>query len=163
MPEAQATPNSWSDYDPSNCSVAEAVNVLSDRWSWLILRDAFQGTTRFEEFQQHLGISRDVLAARLKHLVSHGILRRQAYREPGSRTRQEYRLTKAGVDLQPALIALLNWADTHMRETDERALIVTHSGCGSPVRSVLRCAEGHDIAPHEVQLLPGPGAKLRRS
>lgn len=160
--EAQASPPSWTDYDPSNCSVAAAVSVLSDRWTWLILREAFQGTTRFEVFQQRLGISRDVLAARLKQLVSQGVLRLEPYRAPGSRTRKEYRLTRAGVELQPALIALLNWADTHLREPGERALVVTHSECGAPVRAVLQCEQGHDVPPYAVELSPGPGAQLRR-
>lgn len=159
--QAETAPTSWGDYDPSNCSVAAAVSVLSDRWTWLILREAFQGTTRFEGFQQRLGISRDVLAARLKHLVSHGVLRLEPYRAPGSRTRQEYRLTRAGVELQPALIALLNWADNHLRSPDERALVITHSDCGAPVRAVLRCEEGHDVEPYAVDLQPGPGAQLR--
>jgi len=159
--DAQATPPSWSDYDPSNCSVAAAVSVLSDRWSWLILREAFQGATRFEVFQQRLGIARDVLAVRLRHLVSQGVFRLEPYRVPGTRTRNEYRLTRAGVELQPALIALLNWADTHMRNPDERALIVTHSACGASVRAVLRCEQGHDVPPNEVVVLPGPGAQLR--
>jgi DNA-binding HxlR family transcriptional regulator len=161
--EAHAAPPSWADYDPSNCSVAAAVSVLSDRWTWLILREAFQGTTRFEVFQQRLGISRDVLAARLKHLVSQGVLRLEPYRSPGSRTRQEYRLTRAGVELQPALIALLNWADDHLRDPEERALVITHSDCGAPVRAVLRCEEGHDVPPYAVDLRPGPGAQLRHS
>lgn len=159
--DSPAASPSWSDYDPSNCSVAGAVAVLSDRWTWLIIREAFQGTTRFEVFQQRLGISRDVLSARLKHLVSQGVLRLEPYRAPGSRTRQEYRLTRAGVELQPALIALLNWADTHLRDPEERALVVTHTDCGAPVRAVLRCEEGHDVPPYAVELQPGPGAQLR--
>jgi DNA-binding HxlR family transcriptional regulator len=153
----------WADYDPSNCSIAAAVGVLGDRWSWLLLREAFQGTTRFEVFQQRLGIARDVLAVRLKRLVEAGLLRREPYRPVGSRTRHEYRLTRAGVELQPALIALLNWGDTHLRAPGERALHVRHATCGAPVHAAVRCENAHDVPPEEVVVLPGPGARRRSS
>lgn len=151
----------WAEYDPSNCSIAAAVGVLGDRWSWLLLREAFQGTTRFALFQQRLGIARDVLTVRLNKLVEAGLLRREPYRPAGGRTRYEYRLTRAGVELQPALIALLNWGDEHLRAPEERALHVRHTTCGAPLHAVVRCEQGHDVPPEQVTVAPGPGARRR--
>lgn len=96
------------------CPVARALEVLGDKWTLLILRDALTGVRRFDDFERHLGISRPLLAARLKRLVAEGILARHPYRPEGERLRHEYRLTPKGADLRLALIALKEWGERHM-------------------------------------------------
>src|ERR1700760_4557585 len=93
------------------CTVAKTLEVLSTRSAFLILREAFYGTTRFDDFADRVGISEPVTAARLRELVDHGLLEREDYREPGQRTRQRYRLTPKGADLFPVLVALMQWGD----------------------------------------------------
>ena len=101
-----------------------------------------------------------VLAARLRTLVGHGVLDAVPYREPGTRTRHEYRLTERGLELYPVMIALLNWGDAHRVGVEGPPLEVTHTGCGEPVRAVVRCADGHELAsPREGRVRPGPGAR----
>ena len=89
------------------CTIAKTLDVISTRSAFLILREAFYGTTRFDEFAQRVGISEPVTAARLRELVDEGLLEREDYREPGQRTRQRYRLTPKGTELFPALAALM--------------------------------------------------------
>jgi DNA-binding HxlR family transcriptional regulator len=92
-------------------SLAEALDVIGNRSALLILREALCGTTRFGEFAQRAGISEPVTAARLRELVSHGLLEREDYRCPGQRTRQSYRLTTKGAELLPAIVALTQWSN----------------------------------------------------
>src|SRR3977135_1679764 len=99
------------------CTIAKALDVVSTRSAFLILREAFYGTTRFDDFAERVGISEPVTAARLRELVEHGLLERADYREPGQRTRQRYRLTTKGAELLPALVALMQWGG---RWLDER-------------------------------------------
>src|SRR5438105_12461146 len=100
--------DSWT---ADRCTIAKAVDVVSTRSAFLILREAFYGTTRFDDFAERAGISEPVTAARLRELVDEGLLERQDYREAGQRTRQHYRLTPKGVDLFPALAGLMQWGD----------------------------------------------------
>src|SRR3954452_8747479 len=93
------------------CTIAKSLEVISTRSAFLILREAFYGTTRFDDFAERAGISEPVTAARLRELVDEGLLEREDYREPGQRTRQRYRLTPKGADLFPALVALMQWGD----------------------------------------------------
>src|SRR5256885_7840978 len=93
------------------CTIAKALDVVSTRSAFLILREAFYGTTRFDDFAQRVGISEPVTATRLRELVDHGLLEREDYREPGQRTRRRYRLTDKGADLFPVLAALMQWGD----------------------------------------------------
>src|SRR3954469_19321890 len=100
-----------SGWTASRCSVAKALDVLGARSAFLILREAFYGTTRFDDFAQRVGLSESVTAARLRELVGEGLLEREAYQEPGQRTRHRYRLTEKGADLLPVLVALMRWGD----------------------------------------------------
>ena len=113
--------------------------MLSTRSALLILREAFYGTTRFDDFAERVGISEPVTAARLRELVDEGLLEREDYREPGQRTRQQYRLTEKGADLFPVLVALMKWGD---RWLDDRGgpIELLHRDCGEPVgrRAALR-------------------------
>jgi DNA-binding HxlR family transcriptional regulator len=98
----------------SSCAVARSLAVLGERWTLLVLRDALDGTTRFEDFRTSLGIAPDVLSDRLATLVEAGVLTRHAYREPGLRTRHEYLLTDAGRELHVVVGALQQWGDAHL-------------------------------------------------
>ena len=148
------------DFDSGTCSVARSVEVLGDRWTILVLRDVFNGARRFDDIQRHLGVARDVLAKRLGALVEEGVLDRVAYREPGHRTRYEYRLTQAGRDLRPVLIALIAWGDRYRAEADGPPIVLTHEECGAPVTLAVECAHGHRVAPEtRLRINPGPGAR----
>ena len=125
------------------CSVAATLAIVGEQWALLALREVFLGVRRFDAIQEATGAPRAVLSRRLQSLVEAGVLARQEYREPGSRGRQEYRLTAAGRELQPVLTALMQWGDTHLAGADGPPLVVTHTDCGAPVRSVLVCEEGH--------------------
>ena len=116
---------------------------MGDRWTLLILREAFYGVRRFDSMQRDLEIPRTVLSGRLARLVKLGLIRRQAYREKGHRARHEYRLTKKGRDLYPALVALMQWGDRYLRKRGDPALDLFHKGCGHQIFACLICAQGH--------------------
>jgi DNA-binding HxlR family transcriptional regulator len=132
------------------CPIAGTLDVLSARSAFIVLREAFYGATRFEEFVRRAEISEPVAAQRLRELVQEGLLRREDYREPGQRTRQRYVLTEKGADFLPALVALMQWGDRWL-ERDSRVEL-RHEGCGAQVRAELRCADGHDVERGEVEL-----------
>jgi DNA-binding HxlR family transcriptional regulator len=126
------------------CTIAKAMEVLSTRSALLIMREAFYGTTRFDDFAERVGLSQPATSARLRELVDEGLLEREDYREPGQRTRQQYRLTPKGADLFPVLAALMRWGD---RWLDDRGgpVELLHRDCGEPVEVSLRCAAGHEL------------------
>src|SRR6266446_812745 len=105
--------NAWT---ADRCSIAATLDVVATRSAFLILREAFYGTTRFDDFAERVGISEPVTAARLRELVDEGLLERETYREPGQRARQQYRLTAKGAELLPALVALMQWGDHWLDE-----------------------------------------------
>ncbi len=133
------------------CTIAKALDVLTSRSAFLILREAFYGTTRFDDFAERAGVSEPVTAARLRELVDEGLLEREDYREAGQRTRQHYRLTAKGADLFPVLVALMQWGD---RWLDDRGgpVQLIHRDCGERVGLELRCAAGHEVARSEIDL-----------
>ena len=133
--------------------------MVTTRSAFLILREAFYGTDRFDDFAARAGVSEPVAAARLRELVEDGLLEREDYREPGQRTRQRYRLTDKGADLLPVLVALMQWGD---RWLDERGgpVELRHSDCGETVTAELRCAAGHRVTPPELSLST-PGRRRR--
>lgn len=130
-------------------SMEQALAVVGDRWSLRILRECFHGARRFAEIQRNLGVSRAVLAARLRRLTDAGLLRSVPYREEGARERREYRPTRAGVELLPALVALMEWAERHLGEGGADELV--HRDCGSLVHAALVCEDGHiEVEPDEI-------------
>jgi DNA-binding HxlR family transcriptional regulator len=133
------------------CTIAKALTVVTTRSAFLILREAFYGTTRFDDFAQRVGISEPVTAARLRELVDNGLLEREDYREPGHRTRQRYQLTQKGADLFPALVALMEWGNRWLDDLGG-PVELRHRGCGEPVSVGLRCAAGHDVTPELLDL-----------
>jgi DNA-binding HxlR family transcriptional regulator len=147
-------------YTADNCSIRRTLDIVGERWTLLVLREAFYGVRRFEDFVRTIGCPRDVLSARLKTLVQEDILQRQPYREAGSRTRSEYRLTEKGLELFPALLALLQWGDRWTADPSGPAVELSHRGCGSPFTITMGCAAGHGpLTIREVQARPGPGAR----
>jgi DNA-binding HxlR family transcriptional regulator len=140
----------------SRCSMAKALEVVSSRSAMLILREAFYGTTKFDEFAERVGISEPVTAARLRELVGDGLLEREPYRQPGQRTRMAYRLTDKGAELLPVLVALMQWGDRWLQPAGA-PVELRHSGCDEVVQAELRCAAGHQTAPGELDLAVGPG------
>ena len=140
-------------WEARGCTIAQALEVVGTRSAFLLMREAFYGTTRFDEFAQRVGISEPVAAARLKDLVEVGLLERQPYREPGKRTRLEYRLTAMGSDLFPTLVALSEWGD---RWLTPAGVEMVHHDCGARIRTELRCESGHPLTLGEVDLVERP-------
>ncbi|MDP9848029.1 winged helix-turn-helix transcriptional regulator [Streptosporangium lutulentum] len=144
-----------------SCSIERALAVVGEKWTFLVLREAFGGVRRFADMQAMTGAPRQVLSARLTRLVEEGLLCKVPYREPGQRQRDEYRLTQMGRDLYPTLVALMQWGDRYLAGPDGPSLLITHRGCGALVEQHFRCADGHEVAgPREVTPIPGPGATV---
>lgn len=148
------------EYSAANCSIARALEVVGEKWTLLVLREAFYGVRRFADFQAAIGCARNVLADRLATLVEHGVLERHPYQEPGQRVRDEYRLTDKGLELLPAIIALRQWGDEHLAGPEGPPVETTHRGCGEPVATELVCAGGHRaLGARELTVVAGPGAR----
>ena len=123
-------------YSKEHCSVAATLSVVGDPWTLLILRDAFYGVQRFDDWQTRLGVARNVLAARLKTLVEHGVLETRLYSDHPPR--KDYVLTQKGRDLQPVLLMLKAWGDRHVYGGEHVPLEISHS-CGAPLHAKLVC------------------------
>lgn len=138
-------------------SVGRATQLLGDRWTFLILREAFFGTRRFNEFAQNLGLSRNILSNRLKMLVSQGIFEERPYGP--SKARNEYRLAQAGRDIFPIVVALLQWGDKHLAGSRGPSIVLEHTPCGNDADPLLVCSACHQpIELGEILPTPGPGA-----
>jgi DNA-binding HxlR family transcriptional regulator len=147
------------DYPALDCSVAKALEVIGERWSLLIVRSVMHGNRRFGEMQGSLGIARNVLSARLQRLVDEEILERRAYQE--SPPRYEYFLTQKGLDLWPALIALLNWGDRYSPDPEGPRRLIVHKECGGTVSERGICEScGKLLTARDAKQVPGPGAKV---
>ena len=137
-------------WDRSRCSVAGTLAVVGEKWSLLVLREAFFGVRRFADFQRVLGAPKAVLSDRLATLVEQGVLTRVPYQAEGERQRHEYRLTAKGRDLYPTLVALMQWGDIYLADGSP-PVELTHNDCGAPVHLELTCEAGHHVAgPREV-------------
>ncbi len=148
-------------WDPDPCSIARTLDLVGEKWSLVVLREVFSGVRRFDDLRRRTGAPRQVLSARLATLVDAGVLRRHPYQDPGRRTRDEYRLTRAGMDLYPVLVALMRWGDRYLDQpTGGPPLELTHAGCGEPVDVTLCCRAGHVLeSARDVWPQPGPGAR----
>jgi DNA-binding HxlR family transcriptional regulator len=148
-------------YDDQVCSLARALEVIGERWTLLIVRDALLGVRRFDEFSTSLGTARNVLTDRLGRLVAAGVLERVRYQRRPDRF--EYRLTARGQALAVPVLALMQWGDTHLAGPDGPPRLARHVRCGGAVlaEAVCQCC-GERPAPGEVALSPGPGAPLPR-
>jgi DNA-binding HxlR family transcriptional regulator len=142
-----------SDALAGHCAIARSLGVLSDSWSFLLLREAFLGKRTFAQFRDSLGIATDVLSARLNLLVEQGVLERIPYQEPGQRTRDAYDLTAAGDELKVVLVAMQQWGEVHVpREQGLSVLPVTRDGHGR-VRASLVDARGTIVANENVEFV----------
>jgi DNA-binding HxlR family transcriptional regulator len=141
-----------------DCSVAKALEVVGERWSLLIVRAVMHGNRRFGEIQESLGIARNVLSARLQRLIDEDILERRAYQE--SPQRYEYFLTQKGLDLWPALIALLHWGERYSPAPGGPRRLIVHKECGGVVSERGVCEScGKVLTARDAKQMPGPGAK----
>ncbi len=146
-----------SSYAGQECSVAAALEIVGERWTLLIIRETMLGVHRFDEIQADLGIARNVLQTRLERLVRHGILERQLYQERPER--YEYRLTDKGLDLWPAVVALMHWGDKHGGLRGGPPVALEHRGCGGAVDAHRVCtACGERLGPRDVWARPGAAA-----
>ena len=139
----------WDELGLEQCAVARFLSVFGDRWSLLILSDAFLGVRRFETFMARLGISRTVLTQRLNDLCENGVLKRVPYQERP--TRHEYRLARKGLDLHPVMLTMSAWANEHVADEGGPPILFEHRRCGHDFTPELRCSEcGEPVPPLEV-------------
>ncbi len=127
----------WSEVGKTDCSIARTLSVVGDRWTLLVLRDAFLGARRFEALQASLGITRHRLADRLGKLVRHGVMRRDRYQDRPPRS--EYRLTEKGLDLYGVVVSIAGWGDRHMAGKKGPSIERVHRGCGHAATLRLTC------------------------
>ena len=138
MPRGNHTPAR-----PPRDAVELAVDILSDRWTFLILREAFFGVRRYGQMQRNLGIARNVLADRLRQLVDDGMFERVRYRTDPDW--YEYRLTERALDLYPVIVGLMRWAGRHLADGEEAGgLELVHRSCGAPADPYLACSHCHE-------------------
>ena len=143
----------WDSVKTMNCSVARTLSVVGERWTMLILREAFLGRHRFDEFQQGTGIARNILSSRLRDLVRDGILDR--VRSEGDNGRIEYRLTKKGLDLYPIMIAMMRWGDVWLSDESGPPLTLIHRTCGAKTSMNIVCSHcGEQIVAREMVAVP---------
>jgi DNA-binding HxlR family transcriptional regulator len=128
---------------PANCSIAATLELVGEKWTLLILREAFFGVRRFEDIQRGVGCARNLLSARLAKLVEYEVLRREPYQEPGRRRRYEYRLTAKGKELFPVVVALMDWGDRWAVGELGPPVEVRHRDCDAQVHAKLTCDDGH--------------------
>ncbi len=140
--------------EAETCSIARSLSVLGERWTLLILRDAFLGATRFAEFRESLGVAPDVLSDRLATLVDYGVLEREAYKEPGARTRYAYRLTPGGRELQLVLGALQQWGDEHLPRPAGPSMLRRERGTDRQLHVAFVDEAGAEIGLEDVAMLP---------
>lgn len=143
---ALADRDSWTAV--GHCPIEKAMALVGTKSAMLIMREAFYGTTRFEDFWRRVGVTKAAASARLTDLVGAGLLERQPYREPGQRSRDEYVLTQAGTDFMPVVWAMFEWGRTHV--PNDSSLRLAHEGCGAEATVEIRCARGHPVPPDEL-------------
>lgn len=139
-------------FDDQNCSIARTLAIVGERWTLLVLRDVLLGNRRFEEIRRSLGVASNILSDRLATLVEHDVLTRSG--EP-----PEYRVTEKGLELQPVLVALMQWGDRHTAGEAGPPVVHVHTACGHDADPHLHCSHcGEQLTPRELRVRPGPGA-----
>lgn len=129
------------------CPIEKTMTLVGTRSAMLLMREAFYGTTRFDDFARRVGITKAATSARLAELVEAGLLAKRPYREPGQRSRDEYVLTESGTAFMPVVWAMFEWGRHYI---DDSRLRLTHLGCGAEATVEIRCAEGHEVPPEEL-------------
>jgi DNA-binding HxlR family transcriptional regulator len=141
-----------SDYAGQSCALARALEILGERWTLLIVRDAFHGLTRYDEFLKSLGIATNILSTRLQKLVEHSVLERTG-------SRGTYHLTDKGRDLFPVVLTMMAWADRHEQGPDGPEVLIEHTSCGHGAGGSLRCEHcGEAITLGGLRVVPAPGS-----
>lgn len=144
-------------FDKMNCSIAQSMEVLGDKWTLLIIRDCFVGVRRFSDFQENLGISKNILATRLQHLVEYGVLRKVEVQNRGSKF--EYELTTMGKDLFTTVTALRQWGDRWIAGQGNEPILVEDIRTGKPIpEQKVYDYQGEPIKGKYLRTVPGPGA-----
>jgi DNA-binding HxlR family transcriptional regulator len=149
----------WEEIGEVDCSVARTLSIVGDRWTLLVVRDVFLGLRRFDDLQRNLGVTRHLLADRLRRLVAEGIFERIPYQDRP--VRYEYRLTEKGIDLHPILLSLVKWGDRWMAGPGGPPMQYIHRSCGNTIMPAHHCPEcgdpvlARDITPVPRQQ-PGP-------
>ena len=148
----------WNELQNESCPVARGLSVVGDRWTMLVLRDCFLGIRRFEKMQERLGITRHVLADRLRKLEGAGVLRREAYQDRP--LRHEYRLTERGKALYPMLVSLIDWANAHVPIEGSPSVTLVSRSAGTPIAPMLvDRVTGEEITHRSVSAISNAGAK----
>ena len=146
----------YKSFDHMNCSLAQTLNVIGERWTLLILRDVFFGAKRFGQFERSLGIAKNILNTRLKLLVDEGILDK---RDSTEGAHSEYILTEAGLELQPILLSMTHWGDKHRANPNGDRVVFVERKTGQPIqRMSVASQDGRILAPRDIKATPGPGA-----
>ena len=149
-----------SKFNDLNCSVADALQLIGEWWTILIIREAFFGTRRFEDFQRHLGIARNILTARLRTLCDTGILDRVPVKEGAKR--HEYKLTNMGHDLLPTIIAISQWGDRWLHEETGAPVKYLERATGEEIEDIVVLSrDGCQLSEWDLKLVPGEGANER--
>ncbi|OAN37311.1 winged helix-turn-helix transcriptional regulator [Mycolicibacterium iranicum] len=129
------------------CPIEKTMALVGTKSAMLLMREAYYGTTRFDDFARRVGITKAATSARLSELVEAGLLTKRPYREPGQRARDEYVLTEAGTEFMPVVWAMFEWGRKHI---DDTPLRMTHLGCGAQASVEIVCTEGHSVPPDEL-------------
>jgi DNA-binding HxlR family transcriptional regulator len=137
--------DSWSAV--GHCAIEKTMSVVGTKSAMLLMREAYYGTTRFDDFARRVGITKAATSARLSELVDAGLLTKRPYREPGQRARDEYVLTEAGTDFMPVVWSMFEWGRRHLGDSRLR---LTHLGCGAQAGVEVVCSEGHRVPPDEL-------------
>lgn len=152
----------WDEIDDSLCSLARTLGVIGDRWTMLVLREAFLGTRRYDDFQRNLAAAPHIVAARLKKLVEHKVLEKRRYQDRPPR--YEYRLTARGLELYPALLALIGWGEKWLKSPQGPATIRIHKSCDHRLQVVAVCAAcGAAVAARDVTAVMTPRFAAERA
>ena len=140
--------------DQQPCSLSRTLSVIGDRWTLLVLRDCFLGVRRFDGFEKRLGVTRHLLADRLKKLVEHEVLQKVPYQQRP--LREEYRLTDKGLALHPVIMSLVSWGDTYMADERGAPIEHTHKACGKRMKPVMVCSEcSEPVGARDIQVAVG--------
>jgi len=152
----------WEEIGSQTCSLARTLAVVGDRWTLLVLRQAFAGTRRFNDFQAQLGLTTHRLSERLQKLVDEGIFERRLYSEKPER--HEYRLTEKGRDLYPVLLAMFRFGDRWLAGSAGPPIVFVHKACGHDAQAALTCSHcGAPLTARDVEPRPGPGLRPARA
>jgi DNA-binding HxlR family transcriptional regulator len=148
-------------YSADNCTIGRTMAILGERWTFVVIREVFNGIRRFDDMRRRTAIPRQVLTNRLGVLVDHGLLRKEPYQEPGERARHEYRLTQKGLDLYPVMVAVAQWGDRYVADPEGPPVEFVHRDCGATMTVVATCGAGHKVDDvRRIEPRPGPGAHL---